>query len=51
MAVLKFTIEPEAISKLHDVLVCLGRFQESVCLEATRDKVRAEDAREVRAID
>lgn len=39
MAVLKFTIEPEAISKLHDVLVCLGRFQESVCLEATRDKL------------
>lgn len=39
MAVLKFALNPAALGKLHDALVCLGRFHESVCLEATRDHV------------
>lgn len=39
MAVLRFSLDPAALGKLHDALVCLGRFHESVCLEATRDHV------------
>jgi cell cycle checkpoint control protein RAD9A len=39
MAVLTFTINPEALGKLHDALVCLGKFSESVCLEASSDRV------------
>jgi cell cycle checkpoint control protein RAD9A len=39
MAVLTFTINPEALGKLHDALVCLGKFSEAVCLEASSDRV------------
>ena len=39
MALLSLTLAPEAVGKLHDVLVCLGKFSESVSLEANRDKV------------
>lgn len=41
MAVLAFTINPEALGKLHDALVCLGKFSEAVCLEASSDRVSA----------
>lgn len=40
MAILIFTLSPEGISKLHDALVCLGKFSESVSIEASHDKVR-----------
>jgi hypothetical protein len=40
MAVLSFGLGPEAVGKLYDALVCLGRFNESVCIEATKDHVR-----------
>ena len=39
MAILNFTLSPEALSKLHDALVCLGKFSESVSIEAVYDKV------------
>lgn len=40
MTVLAFTLSPEAIGKLHDALVCLGKFSEAVSIEASHDKVR-----------
>jgi cell cycle checkpoint control protein RAD9A len=40
MAVLTFTLNPEALSKLHDALVCLGKFSEAVSIEASHDRVR-----------
>ena len=39
MAVLNFTLSPEAVGKFYDALVCLGKFSENVCIEATNDKV------------
>lgn len=39
MAILNFTLNPEAIGKLHDALVCLGKFNEAVSIEASQDKV------------
>lgn len=39
MTTLQFSLSPEAISNIHDVLVCLAKFNESVSLEAYRDKV------------
>jgi hypothetical protein len=39
MAILNFTLSPEALGKLHDALVCLGKFSEAVSLEASHDKV------------
>ncbi|KFY91744.1 hypothetical protein V498_05344 [Pseudogymnoascus sp. VKM F-4517 (FW-2822)] len=41
MAVLTFTLSPEAVGKMHDALICLGKFNESVSLEATRDHALA----------
>jgi len=39
MAILNFTLSPEAFGKLHDALVCLGKFSEAVCIEAIHDKL------------
>ncbi|TVY81542.1 DNA repair protein rad9 [Lachnellula suecica] len=39
MAILNFTLSPEALSKLHDALVCLGKFSEAVSIEASHDKL------------
>jgi hypothetical protein len=39
MAILSFTLSPDAINKLHDALVCLGKFSEAVSIEASGDKV------------
>lgn len=39
MAILNFTLSPDALSKLHDALVCLGKFSEAVSMEAVHDKV------------
>jgi cell cycle checkpoint control protein RAD9A len=42
MAVLSFTLSPEAVGRFYDSLVCLGKFSESVTIEATKDRVRAD---------
>lgn len=39
MVALNFTLQPEALAALHDALVCLGKFSESVSIEARRDRV------------
>jgi hypothetical protein len=39
MVVLRFTLTPEAASKVHDLLVCLGKFSDTVAIEARREKV------------
>lgn len=39
MLILSFTLSPESLGKLHDALVCLGKFSEAVCIEAANDKV------------
>ncbi|CBX99874.1 predicted protein [Plenodomus lingam JN3] len=39
MAILNFTLTPEAAAKVHDLLVCLGRFDDTVLLEARREKL------------
>ena len=39
MVILNFTLTPEAASKIHDLLVCLGKFSDTVAIEARRDKV------------
>ena len=39
MVVLNFTLTPEAASKIHDVLVCLGKFSDTVAIEARRERV------------
>ncbi|KAF1365520.1 hypothetical protein EJ07DRAFT_161559 [Lizonia empirigonia] len=38
MVVLNFTLTPEAASKVHDLLVCLGKFSETVAIEARRER-------------
>ncbi|KAF2644848.1 hypothetical protein P280DRAFT_495991 [Massarina eburnea CBS 473.64] len=38
MVVLNFTLTPEAASKVHDLLVCLGKFSDTVAIEARRDR-------------
>lgn len=37
--VLIFTLSEEGVSALRDVLVCLNKFNEEVCLEARKDQV------------
>ncbi|TVY35838.1 DNA repair protein rad9 [Lachnellula subtilissima] len=39
MAILNFTLGPESFSKLHDALVCLGKFSEAISIEASHDKL------------
>ncbi|KAK7712734.1 hypothetical protein SLS57_007688 [Botryosphaeria dothidea] len=39
MVALNFTLQPEALAALHDVLVCLGKFSESVSIEARRERL------------
>lgn len=39
MVLLNFTLTPEAASKVHDLLVCLGKFSDTVAIEARREKV------------
>jgi cell cycle checkpoint control protein RAD9A len=39
MAILTFTLSPEAVGKLHDALVCLGKFSEAVSIDANRENV------------
>lgn len=39
MAILTFTLNPDALGKFHDALVCLGKFSETVSIEATHSRV------------
>ncbi|KAF2444815.1 hypothetical protein P171DRAFT_387361 [Karstenula rhodostoma CBS 690.94] len=39
MVVLNFTLTPEAASKIHDLLVCLGKFSDTVAIEARRERL------------
>lgn len=39
MAHLSFSLLPDALVRLHDVLTCLAKFDESVALEAEYDLV------------
>jgi cell cycle checkpoint control protein RAD9A len=39
MVVLNFTLTPEAAAKVHDLLVCLGKFNDTVVIEARRERV------------
>jgi hypothetical protein len=39
MVVLNFTLTPEAAAKVHDLLVCLGKFSDTVSIEAKRERV------------
>lgn len=41
MAVLNFTLSPEAVGKFNNALVCLGRFSDSVSIESNKDQVRS----------
>lgn len=45
MAVLSFSLTPEATGGVYEALVCLAKFGESVAIEARGDKVRLEDSR------
>ncbi|KAH4055337.1 DNA repair protein rad9 [Parastagonospora nodorum] len=38
MVVLNFTLTPEAASKVHDLLACLGKFSDTVAIEAKRER-------------
>lgn len=40
MAVLSFSLTPEATGRIYEALVCLAKFGESVVIEARGDKVR-----------
>ncbi len=39
MPTLTFTLTPEGVVRLHDVIVCLAKFSESVSVEARRNTV------------
>jgi hypothetical protein len=40
MAVLSFSLTPEATGRIYEALVCLAKFGELVAIEARGDKVR-----------
>ena len=39
MTSIEFVLSPESTVHFYDVLLCLARFSENVCVEANRDKV------------
>lgn len=39
MHTVAFTLSPEGVVRVHDAVVCLSKFSESVSLEARHDKV------------
>ena len=41
MTVLKFTLTVDAVSQIHDILTCLGKFSDSVFIEARQERVGA----------
>lgn len=40
MPLLSAVLAPEAVGKLHDAILCLSKFSESVSIEAQHNKVR-----------
>ncbi|KAF2280092.1 DNA repair protein Rad9 [Westerdykella ornata] len=38
MVVLNFTLTPEAAAKVHDILICLAKFSDTVAIEARRER-------------
>lgn len=47
MVVLNFTLNEEGVAVLHDVLACILKFSDDVCLDAKKDKVRRSKANTV----
>ena len=43
MSALSFAFSPEATAKVHDALICLAKFGETVCMEARGDMVSSYD--------
>ena len=39
MPILRCALSPEAVSRIHDLLVCLAKFGETVGIEARPEKV------------
>lgn len=39
MHTLAFTLSPEGVVRVHDAVVCLSKFSDSVSMEARHDKV------------
>jgi cell cycle checkpoint control protein RAD9A len=39
MAVLNLTLSDEGVAVLHDLLVCILKFSDDVCMDARKDKV------------
>lgn len=39
MPVLSFTLSPEGVVRVHDAILCLAKFSETVSLEAHRKNV------------
>ena len=39
MTAFAFDLSPDAVSRMHDVVICLAKFSEVVALEAMHDKV------------
>ena len=39
MRELAFTLNPEAVVRIHDILICIAKFNEAVNLEADDEKV------------
>ena len=40
MAILSFSLSPEATGRVYELLVCLAKFGESISLEAKTEKAR-----------
>ena len=39
MHALKFTLTPAGVARMHDAIICLAKFGETVSIEARPDKV------------
>ncbi|RKF61170.1 DNA repair protein rad9 [Erysiphe neolycopersici] len=39
MIILKFSLNPDALSKFYDILICLGKYSEYVSIEASEQKL------------
>ena len=39
MAILTFSLSPEATGRIYEAMICLAKFGESVSIEARHDKV------------
>lgn len=39
MYMLKFTLSPVGVARVHDAVTCLAKFSETVAIEARSDKV------------